>query len=606
MVYSVQGYISSIGGFFLKVLKWIMVIVFIGVVVRFLPFFSPRSYYEVPKKVLAQETLEKDELSFLIPLIDTIHYEPDRMHPKDLKKLAMRKDIIGFYANIAIGKLLSTDSDQADLHFKAALELFPQDQVRVDYAEFLVKQNKKDLAIEQYLEILPQNRALIALKSLSYEEKLLFEQLYQKGFYDALIEITRNAPEEENKTLYEKFYALSYAQKGNFTKAVTLLNDYLKQYPEDDEVVYWYARSLEATNFTNQRQEVISLYEKAGSRGAYRLGLIYQNQGNLLEAASAFEKSDEPKGLWIASTIYEDNLQVKNALAVYETLTKLDSVYQDDAAYRIAVLKNDQNLPISDEIYEILKMHPAWMKRLDQKSEFPELLDINSPQRDTLLFQEWFLKNNRDDLRGIELEIQSRNATPELQVLIGESMNEGDSVYGGITWGVRALKKMPLRRAYELAYPRPFQEWVLEYAGKWKVDPNLIYAIMREESRFQVSARSSVSAMGLMQIMPNTAKEIAKTLGISIANEEVTDPEINIQLGTFYIHSMLTRFQKNIDKALAAYNAGAGNVQKWSRSNVGNREQDFPSSIRFFETREYITKVSDSYYTYQWLYKDAN
>ena len=136
------------------------------------------------------------------------------------------------------------------------------------------------------------------------------------------------------------------------------------------------------------------------------------------------------------------------------------------------------------------------------------------------------------------------------------------------------------------------------------MNPHLIWAIIREESYYRADIISWAGAIGLMQIMPATGQDIASRLSMTIEDSDLTNPEINIEFGTFYIRAMLDMFSEDTDKALAAYNGGPGNVSRWSNSVLGTTKEDFPTAITFFETQEYITKVKNSYHIYKWLYEN--
>lgn len=105
------------------------------------------------------------------------------------------------------------------------------------------------------------------------------------------------------------------------------------------------------------------------------------------------------------------------------------------------------------------------------------------------------------------------------------------------------------------------QPWVEQIAAKNEIDPDLLNGVIWVESRFQPRAHSPAGARGLMQLMPGTAAELARELGRPVAR--VYDPELNIEMGTRYLLHMLDRFDGDETLALAAYNAGAGNVSKW-------------------------------------------
>lgn len=105
------------------------------------------------------------------------------------------------------------------------------------------------------------------------------------------------------------------------------------------------------------------------------------------------------------------------------------------------------------------------------------------------------------------------------------------------------------------------QPWVEQIAARNELDPDLLNGVIWVESRFQPRAQSPAGARGLMQLMPPTAAAMAKELGRPVAR--VYDPELNIEMGTRYLLHMLDRFDGDETLALAAYNAGAGNVSKW-------------------------------------------
>jgi len=124
------------------------------------------------------------------------------------------------------------------------------------------------------------------------------------------------------------------------------------------------------------------------------------------------------------------------------------------------------------------------------------------------------------------------------------------------------------------------------------IEPSLIYAVILSESGFDRYAVSSAGAMGLMQIMPSTAEYIARERGIEFSEEMLFDPAINIDFGTYYLARMFRRFG-NQKEALAAYNAGEGNVSAWRASDLDR--------IPFRETRDYVRRVTFARRIYRFL-----
>lgn len=145
-----------------------------------------------------------------------------------------------------------------------------------------------------------------------------------------------------------------------------------------------------------------------------------------------------------------------------------------------------------------------------------------------------------------------------------------------------------------LLYPKAYSKEVRDAAGRFGVDPKLVWAVMRQESAFDPTAVSSAGAIGLMQLMPATAREEASRLGLEKADP--WEPRTNILLGTAHLARALQNFG-TVEEALAAYNAGSGSVRKWGHPAGGIEE--WVEEIPFPETNEYVRKVLGNYSVYK-------
>ena len=136
-------------------------------------------------------------------------------------------------------------------------------------------------------------------------------------------------------------------------------------------------------------------------------------------------------------------------------------------------------------------------------------------------------------------------------------------------------------------------------------DEAAVYAVARQESHFDVDAVSRSGARGLMQLMPSTAKDLAGRLGVAYSpNRLVTDPAYNLMLGSSYLKTQLKRYDNSLLLAAAAYNAGAGNVNKWLKLYGDPRDAkidaiSWTELIPFVETRNYVQKVMANYLVYR-------
>lgn len=152
-----------------------------------------------------------------------------------------------------------------------------------------------------------------------------------------------------------------------------------------------------------------------------------------------------------------------------------------------------------------------------------------------------------------------------------------------------------------LRYPRPFQRTIDRYAALRSLDESWVYGLIRQESRFLPQARSPVGAAGLMQIMPRTAKSLAREEGIrDFKPSTITEPDLNVRLGTRYLKTLLEQFDGSWVLATAAYNAGPARSRLWQASLIQEIPgAAFAESIPFTETRDYVKLVLANTAAYQ-------
>jgi soluble lytic murein transglycosylase len=146
-----------------------------------------------------------------------------------------------------------------------------------------------------------------------------------------------------------------------------------------------------------------------------------------------------------------------------------------------------------------------------------------------------------------------------------------------------------------LWYPLEYKQIVRGHARNYNLDPALLAAVIYQESKFKADARSSSGAIGLMQLLPTTAKGIAiHTGGSRFEVDDLYDPEINVRYGAWYLRHLLQKYGDE-RTALAAYNAGQDNVDRW---RAAGRE------IAFAETRHYVDRVEELKGIYRRAYGD--
>jgi len=215
-----------------------------------------------------------------------------------------------------------------------------------------------------------------------------------------------------------------------------------------------------------------------------------------------------------------------------------------------------------------------------------------------------------DDAASSELLAARRAGQPaEAQRLLVQALaRTGDlrSAHGVARLSLRGDLAGPLtssnRAFWDIAYPDAFRDLVARYTRGSTVEPELLQALMREESALDPRALSWAGAVGLTQLMLPTAREVARVLRLkSPTVERLQDPATSIQLGSAYLAGLLHRFDGNVAYALASYNAGASAVQRW-RSARPNLDLDaWVEEIPLSETRGYVKRVVRSWNTYRLL-----
>ena len=169
-----------------------------------------------------------------------------------------------------------------------------------------------------------------------------------------------------------------------------------------------------------------------------------------------------------------------------------------------------------------------------------------------------------------------------------------------IRFSLKNQEDAATKEQLELLYPRPWSATVSKYAAEYRLPEYLLYALIRSESFFQPRIVSGAGAVGLTQLMPATAADIAKKL--KVADYSLTDPEINIRFGAYYLAEMIRRSDNRIMPACFAYNAGISRVRGWQKKAQGLPEDLFLESLEYAETRDYGRKLLSAATVYGVLY----
>jgi len=207
------------------------------------------------------------------------------------------------------------------------------------------------------------------------------------------------------------------------------------------------------------------------------------------------------------------------------------------------------------------------------------------------------------DLAARLVERARANDVALLQVARGFHELERNLEAIQLGWEVQRRGHRWDRLLLEVIYPFPYREMVVEEAKEVGVDPFLMAALIRQESAFQPAARSVANARGLMQVMPATGRELARSIGPrGLQTAKLYVPDVNLHLGAAYLEDMMGRYDGRLPLVLSAYNAGPHRATRWQRFPEVEDPVRFTERIPFRETRGYVKNVTRNYRVYQFLY----
>ncbi len=152
-------------------------------------------------------------------------------------------------------------------------------------------------------------------------------------------------------------------------------------------------------------------------------------------------------------------------------------------------------------------------------------------------------------------------------------------------------------------YPKDYELTVKKYAKLYDIPAELVFSVIKAESNYDKDAKSQKGAMGLMQIMASTGDWASQKIGMEgFMPELLFVPDVNIEIGCFYLSYLLDLYSNNTKNALAAYNAGPANVDKWLSDKKYSKNGKALDDIPFEETKHYVKKVMGNIKIYDFLY----
>ena len=365
--------------------------------------------------------------------------------------------------------------------------------------------------------------------------------------------------------------------------------------PEDslEKLASAYARSNQFDKAIEAQRRLNSLSDGNSSVRSYKIAFLFADAGRCEEAVKAFDEfllqfpqnNKRDDALWQKAWC---EYQLRRYDAALATLEQLKAEFPRGAYAQRA----------SYWTYRILDAAGRGSAR-EARQQFAAKYGESFHQR-------WEEKQGKG--RDTQCPITSSYvSSPKIEKASLDSLFPGRSKEDSIL--LRELLVLGLWEDFLETYrpsgespPLRLEEWIPLFADMEQVPTELVWAVMREESRFKSSATSNAGALGLMQIIPQTGFEIAQSLKQSQFNsEELFDPLINLRFGVHYLGLLLKKFSGNMVQAIASYNAGPEAVERWRGQKPGRPCDEFIEEIPYRETHNYVMKVMKSF----WNYRDS-
>lgn len=385
--------------------------------------------------------------------------------------------------------------------------------------------------------------------------------------------------------------ARTYEEIKDYDNALFYYNKYLKTYSHSRRIrdVLWYIGWI---------HYVRGDYEKAGEYFS-RMADNYKR------------KKEYPQYLYWKARVLEERFKLEEAVAIYQTLAKKYhyTYYSYQAIERLKGMGFSHTVKPRNGEFD----PNFWTPGFFHYTKFTSDQKITSHLQKSLEL----MGMNMNELAAAELDLVVERCVgdPELLIEVARLLRYSGDYYTPVVIANRYFKNylneyIPGENDiyWQMKYPEAYKGEVARLCRENDLPPAFIYSVIRAESLFQPRIYSWAGAVGLMQIMPATGKEIAKNMGDEDYEvKDLLDYKTNLAFGIYYLKGLMREFNGDKVHALCGYNAGPGNARKWKRNADPEMEMDeFIENIPYSETRGYVKRILEFYSIYRSLYEGEN
>ncbi|MFP3896423.1 MAG: transglycosylase SLT domain-containing protein [Anaerolineales bacterium] len=527
------------------------------------------------------------------------------------------------------------EAPQAKEAYRTALELYDTVALRRELAHYLEEIGDDEGAYAEYRRILgDQYDAFADMRRTGHDPVSVARDLNAAHYYRDAVETLREVDALEAFSV--RAQALDSLRR--YEEAAENYRDWLERVPDSEEALAGLVETLkelgredEATALleteSDEEEEEISegddiLEEQESDEEEEEISegddVLEEKESDEEEAVdeeddplTSLIQSPSPVSWWNATTTLEEEGRITETVPIYAQVARADTYLADDAAYRLHVLGrrlgDEEAQAEAEQLLEAQGLNWLSLRASGRQPRLPITPPLDADGTEILKKAEALESIGREDLAYLELLLAARfRGRPESDLAMAQALSARGYIVEAQSIAAEFIEKRgkaPLA-FWHLNYPRPYAEVVEAEAAEFDVDPLLIWAIMRQESRFDEKARGYAGERGLMQFMPATHQWAAEELEETISPGEGYVARKNIRMSAWFLRWLLDYYDEDVELALLAYNAGPSNLDSWLENPLISDRDDLLRWIGFGSTREYLTKVGLNYQIYQTLYGD--
>jgi soluble lytic murein transglycosylase len=510
-----------------------------------------------------------------------------------------------YQAHLAMARYYaSIEAPGAEDEYGAALALHDTAALRRELARYLEEKGDDEGAYGEYLRLLgEQPDAFSGMRRVGPDALVVADDLNTALYCSDALEALRTIDDAAAHPLR----ATALSCLGRYAEAEAAYSAWLDAAPDEEDAQLGLAGVLARLGRADDALELYATVDTPDSWLA-QAELLQEADPDL--ALELYLASPYPVAWWSATTMLEAQGRLTETLPVYARVAEADTYLADDAAYRLTVLAqrvgDEDALAESEQLMANLGLN--WLALRGSGKELSlEVAPPLDPAAGEIMGKVEALELiGREDLAHMELLLAAQfRHRPHLDLAMAQSLLSRGYVTEAQAIAEEYLDRHPRSAPldfWRLSYPTPYLAAVESAVAEFEVDPLLIWALMRAESRYDANAYGYAGERGLMQILPSTQVWVAEQLGEDISPGDAFAPENNIRMASWLLRFLLDYFDGDTELAIAAYNGGAGSVDTWQSDPLVSDRDDLLRWIGFGQTREYLERVSLYYRIYQELY----